>query len=146
MVALENRVRQLREALGYLHDPDQDDQLQTLIEQWRTAGRDVVERLFSLAPKPDDADDPPGRGGGPSSTSHPWSGEGMMTHTLTEEQREYLAKAPTNADGDPVDHEGNPLLPEMMGDDELRRVIAAEADGAVKRHGKMAYIPGHSDS
>ena len=53
---------------------------------------------------------------------------------MTDEQRDYLAQAPTNADGDPVDYEGNALLPELMNHEQLVRLIDAEPGSVEREH------------
>lgn len=51
--SLERRLQLLRQAEKFVQHPEDDDKLRSLIKQWRDAGRDMVERIFSLTPAPD---------------------------------------------------------------------------------------------
>ena len=46
-------MRSLREALSILQNPEREKEVEDLAQQWLEAGREVVERLFSLIPRPE---------------------------------------------------------------------------------------------
>lgn len=96
----------LKKAAKYEND-DSAGRLEELIIQWRNAGREMVERLFSLIPRPlDDGLLQTSSAYAPNAFSSGWY-EGPSTLELTPEQQDYLAKAPLNKDDEPVDTEGN---------------------------------------
>lgn len=106
----------LREALKYINNPDQEEEVAESAEKWITVGREVVARLFKLAPKPDDLDQQvqPSLNpfGGNSSFGYDMaqSFPSMQYVPLSEEQKEFLRTVERNEEGDPVDAEGNLLM------------------------------------
>ncbi|WVO15468.1 hypothetical protein L204_103126 [Cryptococcus depauperatus] len=107
IITLQNEVILLRKAVKY--DGDNSEQhLHELISTWRSAGREMVERLYNLVPRPI------------NNNSHnpfvsPYTPYSYHTHEscyseLTPEQKELLNKMPKDKNGDVVDDEGNPLL------------------------------------
>ena len=139
---LESKARKLREALTYIEHPEKESELRDLVTLWRAGGREVVERLFVLIPKPDEAKSDTYYDSHSSPTPLPWSTDTARGHVLTLEQRDYLARAPTNDEGDPVDYEGNLLLPDVTSQKELMRLVENEAAMGERRHGKQGgYIP-----
>lgn len=83
--------------------------LKELIIQWRNGGREMVERLFSLIPRPLDDSFLHSSAYAPNTFSSRWY-EGPSTLELSPEQQHYLAKASLNKDDEPVDAEGNLLF------------------------------------
>lgn len=70
----------------------------------------MVERLFSLIPRPlDNSFLRTSSAYAPNTFSSRWY-EGPSTLELSPEQQDYLAKAPLNKDDEPVDAEGNLLF------------------------------------
>lgn len=132
-----------------MEDQNEIKRVMELTKQWRLAGREMVERLFDLIPKPNDNGNDSARTSiYPSSSttqslygvySSPWQ-DGI----LTEEQRDFLSKADTNADGDPVDSEGNPLLPDVASADDVSRILREEARLA-DMSGPGEYMPKDRD-
>jgi hypothetical protein len=57
LAILEKEARTLRQAVKYQNESEEDERLQDLIKQWRTAGRDVVEQIFDRVPKPIEGDE-----------------------------------------------------------------------------------------
>lgn len=111
----------LKKAAKYEND-DSAGRLEELIIQWRNAGREMVERLFSLIPRPlDDGLLQTSSAYAPNAFSSGWY-EGPSTLELTPEQQDYLAKAPLNKDDEPVDTEGN-LLFENEGDQDVVKYL-----------------------
>jgi len=137
---LESKVRKLNQALTYIENPEKVAELQDLVDVWRAGGREIVERLFHIVPRPEEFSSAL-RHGQTSSTSFQWSDDVKRPSMMTQEQRDYLAHAPTDDDGDPIDSEGNSLLPDMMSQDELMRAIESEANLGERRLGTGAYLP-----
>jgi hypothetical protein len=106
LAILEKEARTLRQAVKYQNESEEDERLQDLIKQWRTAGRDVVEQIFDRVPKPIEGDEVI------RSDRNPWMSssrdDGME---FTEEQERWLKDCPKNEDGEPIDDEGNTLIP-----------------------------------
>lgn len=136
-MVLETKIRKLKEAISCIND-DKEAELEELIHKWRAGGREIVERFFVVVPRQEESSE---ANNPQSSFNYPWSEDAPRGPMLTEEQREYLARAPTNDDGDPVDHEGNPLLPEMMTREEVMRGINAETEAGERREGQGEYRP-----
>ncbi|WVQ93227.1 hypothetical protein IAU59_000292 [Kwoniella sp. CBS 9459] len=122
IVALQQEIMETKKALKILADND-EEQIQELVHTWRNAGREIVERLFRDVPKPDhpltvastSGARHTGRystGVAQSNSSSYWSSSDDNTPILTPEQAEYLRNAPRNADGEPVDDDGNLLIPD----------------------------------
>lgn len=137
--ALQSQVQTLRDAVKWLQTPDEAARLRDLIDQWLSAGREVAERLFAITRKPEEGDANGKQGWSvarPSSfASFPPSGS--MFPGLSEEQREWLEKAPRNADGEPCDVEGNPLFPD---EEELKLGDIMKEQAAVKVYGNRAAL------
>jgi hypothetical protein len=132
---LEKEARTLRQAVKYKTEQEEDERLQDLITQWRTAGRDVVEQIFDRVPKPTDNEDNSVN----NSNSNPWmSGGGGDGMELTIEQERWLKECRKNEDGEPIDDEGNTLLPKPHEND-LVNLIAEESKG--RRGEKQGYYP-----
>lgn len=107
---LEQEARTLRQAVRYHTDITEDERLVDLIEQWRAAGREVVEQMFDRVPRPDPSSS--GLAIASSSTSWFFNSSNNDHLQLTDEQEKFLKHCPKNADGEPVDNEGNLLLPQ----------------------------------
>ena len=110
---LEKQERTLKQAIRYQTHPDEDeDRLTELVAIWKSAGRQVAEDLFSVTPKPDATADAERRQGQGGWDSEAYGNMGAMGGgaELTDEQLEYLAMAPVNDEGDPLDEEGNPIF------------------------------------
>jgi len=117
-----------------MQNPEKEDELQEDIDLWRIGGREVVERIFAIMPPQEQPKGHPGQG------PYAWSGETPRGTILTDEQRDFLARAPTNDEGDPVDYEGNLLLPDVTSEEEVMKTIDSEARIA-ERRGERSYIP-----
>jgi hypothetical protein len=118
---LEKEAQKLRQALKYQIQSEDDDRLQDLIIQWRTAGRDVVEQIYDRVPKPTESEEEADIKG----RSNPWMmGNGDTGPQLTEEQERWLRDCPKNEDGEPVDDEGNTVIPEPQ---DLKTLIEHES-------------------
>ncbi|ODN95846.1 hypothetical protein L198_04464 [Cryptococcus wingfieldii CBS 7118] len=114
LTALQNEVLMLKKAIRY-DAQDSAGRLQELIVMWRSAGREMVEKLYDLIPRPD-----PGTSDNPYISNPTPSGywqESSASNGLSSEQEEILAKAPRNKDGDPVDADGNLLIPDVADQD-----------------------------
>ncbi|WVF65562.1 hypothetical protein IAT40_000291 [Kwoniella sp. CBS 6097] len=130
IVALQNEIMETKKALKIVADND-EEQIKELIHTWRNAGREIVERLFRDVPESDCPLTPStagsrsasgrynpyqsgdfSRGGRSSSLSSNYWSSPDDTPILTPEQAEYLKNAPRNADGEPVDEDGNLLIPD----------------------------------
>lgn len=142
---LEKEARILRQAVRYYTNPDEDERLSDLISQWRMAGREVVEQLYDRIPEPDPETEATssaraqnqGRGQGSSD----WftgggAGASSRQYEMTEEQENYLKYCPRNQDGDPVDSDGNSLIPPLGDLDKL-----VEEEGRGRRGESDDYIP-----
>ncbi|WRT69044.1 uncharacterized protein IL334_006027 [Kwoniella shivajii] len=117
--SLQNEVLMLKKAIKYTTESD-DERLNELIILWRGAGRDIVEKLFAIVPKPNlENNNSNGYNITDQSTPSYWN----STHgndngndnndgtDLTEEQVAFLKNAERNQDGEPIDDEGNLLIP-----------------------------------
>lgn len=134
ITTLEKEARTLRQAVKYQTEQEEDERLQHLIIQWRTAGRDVVEQIFDRVPKPTEGEDEPN-----ISNSNPWMhGSSGGAVELTIEQERWLKDCRKNEDGEPIDDEGNTLLPKPNSRD-LVNLIAEESKG--RRGEKEGYYP-----
>ncbi|ODN74448.1 hypothetical protein L202_06841 [Cryptococcus amylolentus CBS 6039] len=114
LTALQNEVLMLKKAIRYDAE-DSAGRLQELIVMWRSAGREMVEKLYDLIPRPD-----PGTSDNPYISNPTPSGywqDSSASNGLSSEQEEILAKAPRNKDGDPVDADGNLLIPDVADQD-----------------------------
>ncbi|KAK8843327.1 hypothetical protein IAR55_006982 [Kwoniella newhampshirensis] len=135
-VGLQNEILILKKAIKY-NDGNDESHLQSFIHQWRNAGRDIVERLFSIIPRPTQGDTDMiqsqmattrSNGYDPSTprTSY-WSEQGnhfSAAPGLSMDQIECIRNAPTNEDGEPVDEEGNLLIPDGGAtEEEMKRYI-----------------------
>lgn len=90
--------------MKYQNESEEDERLEHLIIQWRTAGRDVVEQIFDRIPKPTENDEV-------KEARTPWMTSGRDdTMELTDEQECWLKNCDKNEDGEPIDEEGNPLI------------------------------------
>jgi hypothetical protein len=128
---LEKEARTLRQAVKYQNELEEDERLQHLINQWRTAGRDVVEQIFDRIPKPTENDEvKQGR--------NPWMSGGDDMMELTDEQEKWLENCDKNEDGEPIDHDGNPLIPGPQPND-LRNLM--QEASKPRRGEKEGYHP-----
>ena len=140
IMVLETQARKLREALNYLENPKEEESLQALTHVWLVGGREVVERLFAIIPEPD-------KPGATENQVHPtyfnssWNGYITSDSILTEEERKFLANAPTDDNRDPVDYDGNPLLPEPMSNTELQYLIGDQDAVEYSSGREMDYRP-----
>ncbi|ORY24766.1 hypothetical protein BCR39DRAFT_314427 [Naematelia encephala] len=131
LTTLEARARKLRDALRSINDPEEDERLVSLTSQWRAAGREVVERLFALVPKPDTESTVIYKETIPSMTMF---GDGVYSSpwkeiVFTPEQTECLRTAKRNAEGDPVDDDGELLLGDKSdSEEELRDELRKEVE------------------
>ena len=147
---LEKEARTLRQAVRYHTNPDEDERLSEMITQWRNAGREVVEQIFDRIPKPDPSSTGTqaqaqghGHGHGHGHGSSDWfTGTGDTAREfemqMTEEQENFLKYCPRNGDGEPVDSDGNSLIPNI-GDFDLDKLIEEEGKG--RRGESEDYIP-----
>ncbi|WVO22631.1 uncharacterized protein IAS62_003961 [Cryptococcus decagattii] len=109
MLTAQNEVMLLKKAVKYDNE-NSATHLEELIIQWRNGGREMVERLFSLIPRPlDNSFLQTSSAYAPNTFSSRWY-EDPSTLELSPEQQDYLAKAPLNKDDEPVDAEGNLLF------------------------------------
>ncbi|WWD21158.1 hypothetical protein CI109_105641 [Kwoniella shandongensis] len=129
VASLQNEILMLKKAIKY-DEEDDETHLHFLVHQWRNAGRDIVERLFELVPRPEHQfDQQETKYSSQKQASHgtnSWTDQGRVppTPTLTRDQLDYIRNAPTNEDGEPVDEEGDPLIPDMEGtDEEMKKVM-----------------------
>lgn len=122
LAVLEKEARTLRQAVKYQNESEEDERLQHLITQWRTAGRDVVEQLFDRIPKPTEGDEV-------KSSRNTWMERSSDGMELTEEQERFLRDCDKNEDGEPIDDEGNTLLPKPQGLKGLMEEINKEGGG-----------------
>ena len=126
LAVLETEARTLRQAVKYQNESEEDERLQHLIDQWRTAGRDVVEQIFDRVPKPTENDEV-------KSSRNTWMDSSRAdSPELTVEQENWLKDCDKNEDGEPIDDEGNTLLPQP-GD--LRLLLAEEGEGSRGKRG-----------
>jgi hypothetical protein len=134
---LEKEARILRQAVKYHSNPDEDDTLRELISTWRTAGRDVVEQIFDKIPEPLPGQEDAGQA---STSNSSWGASGGRDdkYDITPEQERWLATCRKNEDGEPVDEEGNTLIPEPR---DLRSIIEEESRSARSSGGKAGYYP-----
>lgn len=123
-----------------MQNPEKEDELQEDIDLWRIGGREVVERIFAIMPPQEQPKGSTHGPGHPGQGPYAWSGETPRGAILTYEQRDFLARAPTNDEGDPVDYEGNLLLPDVTSEEEVMKTIDSEARIA-ERRGERSYIP-----
>jgi hypothetical protein len=131
LAILEKEARTLRQAVKYQNELEEDERLQHLINQWRTAGRDVVEQIFDRIPKPTENDEV-------KQARNPWmSGRDDMME-LTDEQEKWLENCDKNEDGEPIDDEGNPLIQGPQPND-LRNLM--EEASKPRRGEKEGYHP-----
>jgi hypothetical protein len=131
LAILEKEARTLRQAVKYQNELEEDERLQHLINQWRTAGRDVVEQIFDRIPKPSENDEV-------KQARNPWmSGRDDMME-LTDEQEKWLENCDKNEDGEPIDDEGNPLIQGPQPND-LRNLM--EEASKPRRGEKEGYHP-----
>ncbi|OCF39762.1 hypothetical protein I317_06424 [Kwoniella heveanensis CBS 569] len=149
IVILQNEILEAKKALKVVTDSD-EEQIKELIYTWRNAGREIVERLFRDIPKLDrpitsstsaGSDSQYIAGFSQSKSISYWSSpdDDLRTPMLTPEQAEYLKNAPRNADGEPVDEDGNLLIPDSG--DEAR---FWEELGDERRFGDEKYQGGWS--
>lgn len=109
ILTVQNEVMLLKKAVKYDNE-DSAGRLEELIIQWRNAGREMVERFFSLIPRPlDDSPLQTSSAYAHNNFSSDWY-KSSSTLELTPQQQDYLAKAPLNKDDEPVDTEGNLLF------------------------------------
>jgi hypothetical protein len=131
LAILEKEARTLRQAVKYQNELEDNERLQHLINQWRTAGRDVVEQIFDRIPKPTENDEF-------KQARNPWmSGRDHMME-LTDEQEKWLENCDKNEDGEPIDDEGNPLIQGPQPND-LRNLM--EEASKPRRGEKEGYHP-----
>jgi len=109
----------------------------------------MVERLFAIVPEPET---------NPflSSNTKPWEddihqaahGNGHIRSydssysALISEQKDVLAHAKRDQDGNPLDHDGNLLLGDTD-DEDIATVLEQETKFARQRNTGKRYIPGH---
>lgn len=68
--------------------PEEDDHLEELVQKWRSAGREIVERLFSCVPRPDAAGSFVGwQGYNPMPLDR--SGDVFMASAVPQEQQDH---------------------------------------------------------
>ncbi|RXK35372.1 hypothetical protein M231_07362 [Tremella mesenterica] len=144
IASLERELLLLKQAVKYATDPEEDHKVEELVNLWRQAGRDAVERLFPLHPTPDKQSSsigstyptsvydtyPSTNEGGGASWGWGWDSKSPMSFD------EILKKAPRNEEGDPVDHDGNLLFP-MEPEDEMERVLKEAARPMVGRQAAL---------
>ena len=132
LAILEKEARTLRQAVKYQNESEEDERLQDLIIQWRTAGRDVVEQIFDRIPKPAGNDEV-------KQARNPWMTSGRDDiMELTDEQENWLKNCDKNEDGEPIDEDGNPLIPGPQPND-LRNLM--EEASKPRRGEKEGYHP-----
>lgn len=51
--ALERQKQIIKQAIKIRHSPAEEERLGDLVTQWRHAGRDIVEMLFQVMPRPE---------------------------------------------------------------------------------------------
>ncbi|WVQ75528.1 hypothetical protein IAR50_005155 [Cryptococcus sp. DSM 104548] len=115
LTALQNEAHMLKKAIRY-DSEDSAGRLKELVTTWKAAGREMVERLYDLVPRPDPgtmSDNP--YISKPASSSY-WQ-ESSESTVFTSEQEDLLAKAPRNKDGYLVDEDGNLLIPDVVDQD-----------------------------
>ncbi|WVR09075.1 hypothetical protein IAU60_006136 [Kwoniella sp. DSM 27419] len=128
---VQQEILNLRKASKIIED-DAERELSELIVLWRDAGREVVERMFARVPKPEQLNDSNAK---PAYTS--WDAPDTHDTTgLTEEQIVYLRNAPRNADGEPVDQDGNLLIPDSGDEKDFWDRIDSQ-----RRFGSSSYRP-----
>jgi hypothetical protein len=108
IMEVEKQERTLKQALRYLSNPEEDERLEELVVKWKAAGREIAELLFDVTPKPD-VDAQAGQRTSGWSSYDDRGGEGGMT----DEQLEYLANAPIDSEGKPLDENGNPVFAQV---------------------------------
>ncbi|WVQ63940.1 uncharacterized protein L199_002097 [Kwoniella botswanensis] len=117
---LQNEIMISKQAIKYLREDD-NARLRELIDIWKNAGREVVEKLFGIVPEPvqsnnstninyHDSNHPVSSSYWNSSTS-----TSSMSMAIGEDQMEFIRNARRNDNGDIIDDEGNVL---MIGEDE----------------------------
>ncbi|OXM78129.1 Swi5-dependent recombination DNA repair protein 1 [Cryptococcus neoformans Bt63] len=138
ILTVQNEVMLLKKAVKYDNE-DSAGRLEELIIQWRNAGREMVERFFSLIPRPlDDSPLQTSSAYAHNNFSSDWY-KGSSTLELTPQQQDYLAKAPLNKDDEPVDTEGN-LLFENEEDQDVVKYLQKLGENkvyAVKKSSQM---------
>ncbi|WWC64047.1 uncharacterized protein I303_106654 [Kwoniella dejecticola CBS 10117] len=113
MTALQNEIMITKQALKYLREDD-DEKLRDLVVIWRNAGREIVEKLFGVVPKPIDfGDNAPtkifARYNRPSFFAEDEL-LGVPSGSLSNDQLEYIKNAPRNRDGEVCDEDGISLM------------------------------------
>ncbi|WWC91224.1 uncharacterized protein L201_006166 [Kwoniella dendrophila CBS 6074] len=121
---LEKEVLTMKQAIKYYDSPE-DEKLKELVNIWRNAGRDIVEKLFMIIPKPMEYDHPSSSSVSPYSTNSTsrYNTNGYSTSTnywksslyddefnSNDEQKNYLNNAHRNDKGELVDDDGIPLI------------------------------------
>jgi len=156
---LEAKARSLRQAVSYITNPDEDERTQNLIDQWRMAGREVVEKLFDRIPKPTDEQlsnqaSINNNNNNNNQTNSQYSsiyntgsiqtafqGDSQFKEysysELPDDLRLFIEKAPKNEDGEVIDSEGNLLFD--IGEESLKDILADTNSGT--RYGKSTYRP-----
>ncbi|OCF72685.1 hypothetical protein I204_07069 [Kwoniella mangroviensis CBS 8886] len=117
---LQNEVMISKQAIKYIREDD-NTRLKELIDMWKNAGREVVEKLFGIVPEPVQSDGPTNMNY--SSSNHPvsssyWNSStssSSMSSAIGEDQMEFIRNARRNDNGDIIDDEGNVM---MIGEDE----------------------------
>nr|XP_019048050.1 hypothetical protein I302_04672 [Kwoniella bestiolae CBS 10118]OCF26980.1 hypothetical protein I302_04672 [Kwoniella bestiolae CBS 10118] len=108
---LQNEIMIFKQAIKYLREDD-NSRLKELILLWRNAGREVVEKLFGIIPRPASSSNDVMPRYQQTSASY-WNTESGEEGNL--EQMEFIRNAQRNDKGDLVDDEGNVL---MIGEDD----------------------------
>ena len=147
ITSLENRARTLREALNLIHNTAQEDQLDLITHQWLSAGREIVERLFDLLPRPDPTANQTSSLV-PITRANPWKSYGYDRYeTFNDEQRKWLDHADRDNDGSPLDENGDVIMgmDGEVGMGALDKMLNDEIGLARKREEKSGktgeYIP-----
>lgn len=135
LAVLEKEATFLRQAVKYLSNAEEDDELRELVSMWRVAGRSVVEQIFNHIDEPiAGQDDTAAQRQGGSWLN---SGGGDDRFDITPEQERWLARCPKNADGEPIDDEGNTVIPKPRD----FRLLVQEACALHSQGGKGEYYP-----
>ncbi|ORX39104.1 hypothetical protein BD324DRAFT_618528 [Kockovaella imperatae] len=139
LLQLETRARQLREALSHKMNGEGEEKIEELTERWLAAGRDIAERLFDRAVRPD-TDTPvaaPSRP--PRGTSQGrWSSGQDDDAVFSSEEKDWLDNVARDEDGDPVDEEGNKLVDDIRQDDLIKALNHASGRDEARQ---ILYVP-----
>ncbi|KAK4683864.1 hypothetical protein P7C73_g6352, partial [Tremellales sp. Uapishka_1] len=131
---LEKENRIFKQAYKYKTEPEDEQRVVELIGIWKEAGREITEKLFDLLPKPEEGE----RDRPYQSFGYDFGGR-REDDALTNAQREFLRNAPRNEDGDAVNEDGVPLIPEPPTEEEMGKFYKGEAGRP--SYGATAYQP-----